>query len=66
MSYVESFYVIVSLISQEWEKAYWTSEDISIDKMVLICVINDNIINTHPSYLGVYQDESKNESSTKW
>ena len=27
--------------------------------------INDDILIYHPSYLGVYQDEAKNESSTK-
>ena len=33
--------------------------------MMLIHGINDNMIISNPSYLGVYQDETKNESSTK-
>ena len=32
---------------------------------MLIHGINDNIIIPHPSYLGVFQDEAKNESSNK-
>ena len=32
---------------------------------MIIHVINDNILSPHMSYLGVYQDEVKNESFTK-
>ena len=26
---------------------------------MLLCDINDNVLNSHPSYSGVYQDEAK-------
>ena len=33
--------------------------------MMFLHGINDNLLISHPSYLGVCQDEAKNESSTK-
>ena len=32
---------------------------------MIIHGINDNMQNSHTSYSGVYQDEAKNDSSTK-
>ena len=46
---------------KKWEKVYWKIEDRHPGKMMLIHDINDNILIFRPYYLGVYQDESKNE-----
>ena len=38
-------------------------EDKLPGKIMLLHGINDNMLISHPSYLGVYQDESKNDIS---
>ena len=52
-------------LDKKWEKEYYIVEDRRPGKIILIHDINDNIRIYHPSYLGVYQDEAKDEISTK-
>ena len=46
-------------------KSDLTVEDRYTGKMIIIHGINDNILISHPSNSCVYQDEAKNEISTK-
>ena len=41
-------------------KLFEKGEDIHPVKMTILCYINDNILISQPSVLGVYRDESEN------
>ena len=47
------------------KNSYWTVEDRRSGKTMLPFGINDSILISHPSYSGYFQDEAKNESSTR-
>ena len=47
------------LNKRKQQKDYSTVEDVHLGKMIISHGINNNIIITHPSHSGVYQDEEK-------
>ena len=51
-------YLIIVFV-KERDKAYKKGEDIVPGEMMLLRDINNNITMSHPSYSGVYQDETE-------
>ena len=51
--------------TKKWEQPHLKVEEIRPGKMMLLNYLNYSVLIYHPSDLGVYQDESKNDSSTR-